>query len=97
MSGADPGTRRAGRRRFDAVHLWSTTVTGTVALGIALFKGTLTLHRAGGSDPIVESFCLDISAQALESFRQGGQRTYYEFRNDRPVSRTKKDPPCYAY
>ncbi|MFD9304214.1 hypothetical protein ACFWCB_16435 [Streptomyces sp. NPDC060048] len=38
MSSAAEASDRQGRRRFDAVHLWSTTVTGAAALGIALFN-----------------------------------------------------------
>ncbi|MFF3728564.1 hypothetical protein ACFYYM_40175 [Streptomyces erythrochromogenes] len=38
MSSSDHTSPRQGRRRLDGVHLWSTTVTGAAALGIALFN-----------------------------------------------------------
>ncbi|MFG2341014.1 hypothetical protein [Streptomyces yangpuensis] len=45
MSSGDQASQRQGRRRFDAVHLWSTTVTGAAALGIALYS--LVALKAG--------------------------------------------------
>ncbi|MEU9144057.1 hypothetical protein [Streptomyces sp. NPDC048349] len=59
------------------------------------YEGSLSLHRASKSKPLVSGFCLEISEQAVKGFRSAGQRGHFDFRDDVPSSTTSKGRDCY--
>ncbi|MGW2045859.1 hypothetical protein ACWCPF_11825 [Streptomyces sp. NPDC001858] len=48
------------------------------------YEGTLTLTRGSGRSPLVSRFCLMISTEAAATFKEIGQFTHRDFRDDVP-------------
>ncbi|MFI6006955.1 hypothetical protein ACIA98_42650 [Streptomyces sp. NPDC051366] len=68
------------------------------ALRPGRYEGALTLQRSGGRGTITREFCIRITADAVAKFQSGGQRKFFEFRNDRPRTSSKSpDSSCYAH
>ncbi|MER6996179.1 hypothetical protein [Streptomyces sp. NPDC000410] len=60
------------------------------------YEGSLNLHRASESEPLVSRFCLEVSKESVKRFRSAGQRKQFSFRDDVPGSAGgSRSPGCY--
>ncbi|WFB06837.1 hypothetical protein LRS74_07115 [Streptomyces sp. LX-29] len=60
------------------------------------YEGTLRLHRSGGRAPLDRDFCLLVSPEAATAFREAGQFTFRDFRDDVPGAGPRSARGCYT-